>query len=190
MEKQRRKRFYCIVAYVLFLLFATFAYADLSKHTLYKHGVSENGELQVYAVEQILKDGEVVSEKQHPAYSPQDISNMEGFDPRSKEIIEALTPNVMADLATEKKEPTGVGLEEIVSHDRMVDDLGRISVRRIIRIYENGNIISKKYHRSWIMPGQDPNGNDVISRVLAKKLHTPEVIKKYKAKMAELQKVK
>jgi len=43
-----------------------------------------------------------------------------------------------------------------------------------------------KYHRSWIMPGDDPEGNDVISKAVAKKLHKPEVVIAYKAKMAEL----
>jgi len=175
---------------VLFLLFAIPVHADLLKQVKYKHGISENGELQVYRITQIVKDGKVQSEVKSFPYSPKDISKMEGFDLRSKEIAEALTPNVMTDFAIEKKEPTGVGLEEIISHDRMVDDLGRISVRRITRIYENGEIISKKYHRSWIMPGQDPTGNDIISKALAEKLHTPKVIKEYKDKMKKLMEIK
>ena len=46
--------------------------------------------------------------------------------------------------------------------------------------------MSKKYHRSWIMPGDDPEGNDVMSKAVAEKLHTPEVIAAYQAKMAEM----
>ncbi len=35
------------------------------------------------------------------------------------------------------------------------------------------------------MPGDDPSGNDVMSRVLAEKLHTPEVVEAHRVKIAE-----
>jgi len=179
-----------ILLLVLFWIFASITLAaDLSKQIAYKHGVSENGELQVYQIKKILKDGKIVSEVKCTPYSPANMASMKGFDPRSIEIAEVLTPKVMSNLAVEQKQPTGVGLEEIITHDRMVDDLGRISVRRITRIYDNGKVISKKYHRSWIMPGDDFSKDDVVSKALAEKLHTPEVIAAYKAKMAELTKV-
>ena len=158
----------------------------MEKQIKLKHGVSENEELQVYRVDQIVKDGKVLTEKAHPHYSPADVMNMEGFDAKSIEIVAAIEdPKVKAALAIEKQVPTGIGLEEIISYDRMPDDLGRISVRRVTRYYDDGVEIGKTYHRSWIIPGDDSTGNDVISKALAIKLHTPEVIAAYNAKMAE-----
>ena len=158
------------------------------KQVKLKHGISENGELQVYRVDQIIDDaGKVLTEKTHPPYSPADVKNMEGFDAKSIDLVAALEDDkVKADFAIERQVPTGIGLEEIVKYDRMVDDLGRIAVRRITRYYDDGVEIDKKYHRSWIMPGDDPNGADVLSKAVAKKLHTTEVIAVYKAKMVEI----
>ena len=159
----------------------------MQKQTILKHGISENGELQVYQVDQIVKDGEVLIEETHPSYSPKDPKNMEGFDAKSIELVSVIEDKkVKADFAAEKQELTGVGLEEIVKYDRMVDDLGRIAVRRVTRYYDNGVEISKKYHRSWIMPGDDLNNADVLSKALAKKLHTTEVVMKYKKLMKQL----
>lgn len=154
----------------------------MQKQTTLKHGISENGELQVYRVDQIINDtGKVLTEKAHPPYSPKDPKDMTGFDVKSIELIAAIEDKkVKADFKVEKQEPTGTGLEEIVKYDRMIDDLDRIAVRRITRYYDDGVEIGKKYHRSWIMPGDDPSNTDVLSKALAKKLHTPEVIAAYK----------
>ena len=160
----------------------------MQKQIKLKHGISENGELQVYRVDQIVDDtGKVLTETSHPPYSPADVKNMKGFDAKSIELVAAIEDKkVKADFAIEKQEPKGVGLEEIVKYDRMVDDLGRIAARRITRYYDDGVEIGKKYHRSLIMPGDDPNGADVLSKALAARLHTPEVVAVYKAKMAEV----
>ena len=163
----------------------------ISKQTKFKHGISENGELQVYQVIQVLKDGTVIDEKILPPYSPADPKIMDGFDDISKDIATAITEKTAVDgLKAEKTEPTGTGLEEIVTYDRTVDELGRISVRRITRIFDDGAEISKKYHRSWIMPGDDLSGVDVLSKALAARLHTPEVIAGYKEKMAEVAEIR
>ena len=159
----------------------------LSKQTKFKHGISENGELQVYQVVQVLKDGTVIDEKTLPPYSPADPKVMDGFDDISKDIATAITEKTAVDgLKAEKTEPTGTGLEEIVTHDRTVDELGRISVRRITRIFDDGVEISKKYHRSWVMPGDDPKDADVMTKAVANKLHKPAVISAYNTKMTEL----
>ena len=160
----------------------------LEKQTILKHGISENGELQVYRIDQIVDDaGKVLTEKSHPPYSPADPKNMKGFDAKSIELVAAIEDKkVKADFAIEKQVPTGIGIEEIVSYDRMPDELGRIAIRRITRYYDEGEEIGKKYHRSWIMPGDDPNGADVLSKALAARLHTPEVVAGYKEKMAEV----
>ena len=163
----------------------------MQKQIKLKHGISENGELQVYQVDQIVKDGKVLTEKSHPPYSPADVTNMEGFDAKSIELVAAIEDDtVKADFAAKKQVPTGIGIEEIISYDRMPDDLGRIAVRRITRYYDDGEEVGKKYHRSWIMPGDDPNGADVLSKALAVKLHTPEVITVYKAKMVEVAEIR
>ena len=175
----------------------------MQKQTILKHGISENGELQVYRVDQIVDDtGKVLTEKAYPPYSPKNTKNMEGFDTKSIEIIKAIMASeVLVAFAkesfnalkahVENVEVTGddYNLQEVVTYDRMVDDLGRIAVRRITRYYDEGVEIGKKYHRSWIMPGDDPNGADVISKALALKLHTPEAIAVYKDKMVELSKI-
>jgi len=36
------------------------------------------------------------------------------------------------------------------------------------------------FTRSWIEPGNNPEGKDVLSKALAEKLHTIEVITEYK----------
>jgi len=160
----------------------------LIKRELYHHSVTENGNLQLRIITQYVEDGEIKSEKYSNAMTTPDTTKMDGWDDKSRAIVEAITDKaVVADFAVEKKEPTGIGIEEIVKYDRTLDDLGRISVRRITRIFDDGEEVSKKYHRSWIMPGQDPIGNDVMSKAVAEKLHTPEVITAYVAKMAELE---
>ena len=158
----------------------------MQKQTKLKHGISENGELQVYRTDQIVDDtGKVLNEKTHPPYSPADKA-MVGFDAKSIELVAAIEDDkVKADFAIEKQVPTGIGIEEIVSYDRMPDELGRIAVRRITRYYDEGVEIGKKYHRSWIMPGEDSSNADVLSKALALKLHTPEVITEYRKKLTE-----
>ena len=153
----------------------------------FHHSVTELGNLQLRQITEYIKDGEVLEKKYGDAYTPADPKNMTGWDERSKQIVEAITDErVLADFKIEKQEPTGVGVEEIITYDRVIEEDGKIAVRKIIRIYDNGVEVSKKFHRSWIMPGDDPAGNDVMSRAVAEKLHTSEVIAEYKAKMAEV----
>ena len=160
----------------------------MEKLQKYHHSVSENGNLQLRIVTEYVKDGKVKDKKHSHPVTPADTKNMDGWDDKSKAIVEAITDEkVLVDFTIEKQEPTGIGLEEIVTHDRTLDELGRISIRRITRIFDEGVEVSKKYHRSWIIPGQDPTGKDVISKAVAEKLHTPEVIAVYEAKIAELE---
>ena len=159
---------------------------SLTKNNRYYHSVSEAGSLQLRIITQYVEDGEVKSEKYSKPVTPPDTTKMDGWDDKSKDIVTAITDkDVLAEFAIEKKEPTGTGLEEIVTYDRTLDDLGRISVRRITRIFDEGEEVSKKYHRSWIMPGDDPKDADVISKAVAAKLHTPEAIAAYTISQAE-----
>lgn len=176
---------------IITLFFVSFAYAgELTKQQSWHHSVTENGNTQVRMVTEYLDDGKLIDKKLGPPMTPADTSKMDGWDQRAKDIVEAITDkDVKTAFEAEHKTAIGIGLETIVTYDRVIDALGRVSVRRITRIYDDGKVVSKKYHRSWIMPGQDTSKADVISRAIAEKIHTQVVIdayKVYKAKMTEL----
>jgi len=159
----------------------------MEKRQRFHHSVSENGNLQARIVTEYV-DGEIVKNKTYSdPVSPTDAKDMTGWDDLSKSIVIAITDKkVLADFEIEKQAPSGNGIEEIVRYDRTLDDLGRIFIRRVTRIYDNGIEVSKKFHRTSINPGQNLAGNDVMSTALAKSLHTPEVIAEYKAWDAEI----
>jgi len=159
----------------------------LTKSIKLHHSVTELGNIQVRQVVEYIGDDSKGKGKKHgKPYTPKDPKVMDGFDDRSKEIVVAIiAPKVMADLFLEKLAGIQPGdPHEEVTYDRVVESDGKIAVRRITRIYDEGVEVSKKYHRSWIMPGDDYNNADVISNALAAKLHTPEVISAYKAAMS------
>jgi len=160
----------------------------MQKQLKYHHSISEKGNLQLRIITEYQDDeGNVLDKKYSDPMTPADTSNMEGWDDKSKDIVEAITDSkVRADFKTEKQTKTGQGLEQIVSYDRIPDDLCRISVRRITRIFDEGKEVSKKYHRSWIMPGDNPDGSDVISKAIAQKLHTPAMIAAYNTEITAL----
>jgi len=176
----------------------------LTKSVKFHHSVTELGNLQLRQVVEYVKDEKIISKsfvkhkenviapdgtvldevREITAWTPADPEDMTGWDDRSKDIVVAITDKkVKADFKVEKSEPTGTGIEEIVTYDRVIEEDGKIAVRRITRIFDDGVEVSKKYHRSWIMPGDDPSNADVISKALATKLHTPKVIAAYKARM-------
>lgn len=159
----------------------------MQKQQSFHHSITENGSIQVRIVTEYIKDGKSQGKNYSDPMTPADTKDMTGWDDRSKDIVAAITaPEVVADFTLEKiagSEP-GDPYEE-VTYDRVIDEDGKIAVRRITRIFDEGVEVSKKYHRSWIMPGDNPSGNDVISKALAVKLHTPEVVAAYEALIAE-----
>ena len=165
----------------------------LEKREYFHHSVTELGNIQVRIIEEYIKDGKIIDKKYGDPMTPADVNDMEGWDDKSRDIIAAITESkVLTDFTLERLasghdalEQYKTGIAELVDYDRVIDDLGRISVRRITRIFDEGKEVSKKYHRSWIMPGDDPSGKDVMSKAVATKLHTPEVIAAYKEKTAE-----
>ena len=177
-----------IITLIITLCFALPSYAgELTKQQSFHHSVTENGNIQVRMVTEYLDDGKVIDKKYGEPMTPADTSKMDGWDQKSKDIVTAITDKTATDaFKVEKKEPIGVGLETIVTYDRIIDDLGRVSVRRITRIYDDGKVVSKKFHRSWVMPGQATKDADVMSKAVAEKLHTQAVKDAYDAKMAEL----
>ena len=96
------------------LLFTTLSFAgELLEEQSLKYGVSELGNLQVYFITDIVEDGKIILSNRSIAYTPADTSNMEGWDDRSKDIVNAITDEkVKADFELEKQELTGIGLEK------------------------------------------------------------------------------
>lgn len=161
----------------------------MEKRILFKHGVSINGELQVYKTTQYTEGDKIKHEIYDKPYSPKDVQKMDDFDVKSQQIVEAvyvqeILDEILSGIAYFKEKFLTSGFRELVRYDRMIDDLNRISVRKVILLVENGKIISKKYHRSWIMPGGTFLDKDILSKTLAKKFHTPENIGLFKAAMA------
>jgi len=155
----------------------------LTKQIKLKHGVSELGNLQVYAFTEILENGKIISSTSAQAYTPKDVNNMDSFDQKSKDLVAIINTKEVKDaFKLEEQKLTKKGIEKIITYDRTVGDSGAISVRKITRIFDNGKEISKKYHRSWIEPGNNTDNADVISKAIAIKLHTSEVILEYKEK--------
>lgn len=171
----------------------------MQKQIKYHHSVTENGNIQVRQVTEYTKSGKLPIQKFSNPMTPADTKDMTGWDNRSKDIVSAIIdPTVLSTFATEKSgiiidgdtythpdNITDVGIEETVSFDREIKPACEISVRRISRVFDEGIEISKKYHRSWIMPGDDPSTGDIMSKALSEKLHTPAIIATYKNKKAE-----
>lgn len=177
---------------ILLILLVTMGYpcfaGELTKQTSFQHSVTENGNIQVRMVTEYLNDGKFIDKKYGQPMTPADTSNMVGWDQKSKDIVTAITDkDVKIAFETEHKTATGIGLETIVTWDRVIKPYGVIAIRCITRIYDDGEVVSKKIHLSWIMPGRDASKADVMSKAIAEKIHTQAVIdayEAYKAKMA------
>lgn len=157
----------------------------MQKQQKYHHSVTENNKLQLRIITRYVDDaGNVVSEKYSEPVTPANPEKMKDWDIKSQEIVSAVKE------VTEKPPAiTGVGIEETTTYDRVIEDDGRIAVRRIKRIFDDGKEVSKKFHRSWIMPGDDIETHpeaDEVSKAIATKLHTADVITAYEAKIREM----
>jgi hypothetical protein len=65
--------------------------------------------------------------------------NMTGWDDRSKDIVSAITnPTTLTEFEAECPHTHGVGLEECITHDRVIEEDGKIAVRQITRIFDDG----------------------------------------------------
>jgi len=161
----------------------------MNKNMKYHHSITENGNLQLRIITEYQdEEGKVLDKKYSDPVTPADTKDMTGWDDKSKDIVEAITdPDVRAEFESHQQPIGTESFQSLTTYDRVIDDFGRISVRQINRIFDNGEEVSKKYHRSWIMPGDDTSKADVISKAVADKLHTQEVIDAFKAKMAELE---
>jgi hypothetical protein len=73
-------------------------------------------------------------------------------------------------------------LEKIVFVDLIeIVENGCIQVRTKTAIKEDGVEISSKFHRHVVAPGDDYSAEDAKVQAVAAGVHTPKVIKEYKA---------
>ena len=154
----------------------------------YNHGVSVQGELQVFKVTKYIEGDTVEHEVTDNPYSPSDVQKMGDFDARSQQIVEAIyisevIGEVQQDIAYFMEELVKPGFRQVVRYDRMFDDLARVSIRQAKMLIVDGKVPGKKYHRGWIMPGSSYADKDVISRRLAEVFHTPQTIEIYQTAM-------
>lgn len=79
-----------------------------------------------------------------------------------------------------------MSLEKTVEIDQIeVARTGHVQVREATIITENGQQISRTFHRSIFYPGQDVSGQPKKVKDICKAAWTDEVIKEYQDKMAE-----
>ena len=62
---------------------------------------------------------------------------------------------------------------------------GTVQVREVTRIMEDGNELSKSYHRWTIAPGQDYSDQPDNVKAICAVAHTPAVIAAYKEYQAQ-----
>jgi len=75
-----------------------------------------------------------------------------------------------------------MALEKEIRIDRVeVIETGIVQVRQATIITEDGNQISRTYHRWCITPGEDYSAQEQQVQDICKVAHTPEVIAAYKA---------
>jgi hypothetical protein len=73
-------------------------------------------------------------------------------------------------------------LEKQVAVDKIeVAEDGRVQVRQATRIIENGVEISKTFHRSVLVPGQNVADQESRVRAVCNAVWTPEVVTAYQA---------
>ena len=65
-----------------------------------------------------------------------------------------------------------------------VTDVGNIFYREATRIMEDGNELTKTYHRTSLYPGQDLTGQPANVVAIANVTWTPELIAQYEASVA------
>ena len=79
-------------------------------------------------------------------------------------------------------------LTKQITFDQQITEDGFINVRTITRIFEDGNELSKSYHRHVVTPLDNVENEDDRTKVIASAIYTPEFVKVYKKKMKEQKK--
>ena len=79
-----------------------------------------------------------------------------------------------------------MSLEKEIKIDRVeVIENGTVQVRQATIITDNGNQISRTYHRWCIAPGEDYSTQEQQVQDICKVAHTEEIIAKYKAQQEQ-----
>lgn len=79
-----------------------------------------------------------------------------------------------------------MSLTKTINVDQItVTENGTVLFREATRIMEDGNEISKTFHRTSLTPAQDLTGIPANVVAIAQAAWTPEVIASYQAQMAE-----
>lgn len=74
--------------------------------------------------------------------------------------------------------------KETVVDQITVTDVGNIFYREVTRIMEDGNELTKTYHRTSLYPGQDLTGQPANVASIANMTWTPEIIAQYENSLA------
>lgn len=79
-------------------------------------------------------------------------------------------------------------IDKQVSIDKIeVLENGGVLIRQVTKIVEQGEEISRSYHRSSLAPGQSLVGQDARVQAVCNAVWTPEVIAAYQDSRLELQ---
>ena len=79
-----------------------------------------------------------------------------------------------------------MSLNKTVEVDQIeIVNMGNVQVRELIIVTENGQQISRTFHRYVLFPGQDVSDQPKKVKDICKAAWTKEVIKEYQDKMAE-----
>jgi hypothetical protein len=77
-----------------------------------------------------------------------------------------------------------MSLDKQIKIDKIeVVENGTVQVRQATIITDNGNQVSRTYHRWTITPGQDYSTQEQQVQDICKVTHTPEVIAAYQAQL-------
>jgi len=80
--------------------------------------------------------------------------------------------------------------KEVVIDKIEVIENGGVLIREVTRIVEDGNEISRSYHRSSLAPGADVSDQDPRVQAICNAVWTPEVVAAYQAqRQAALQQI-
>ena len=70
--------------------------------------------------------------------------------------------------------------EQVIDKIEILED-GTVQVRQATKIIEDGNELSKSFHRWIIAPGQDYSDQEDNVKAICEITHTPEVIATYQS---------
>ena len=153
----------------------------LSKQISYDHSITELGHIQVRQITRIMEDGKEISK----GFSSPETINPFKDSIAGKDVRTVLLMNGLKGMHFNIPQGIGQGLEKVITWDNSITEWGHVQVRQITRILENGIELSKTHHRHVISPGGDVANEDILSKLTAQVIHTPEVITAYKAMIAE-----